>query len=58
MCSGRCTTRFRICLKHYQQKVDPNQECTFGESFTPIMSNSVVNFDPIFFPLDFKWPVS
>ena len=56
-CSGPCRTRFRVCLKHYQATIDPEQECTFGESTTPVMGNNVVNFETIAFPLDFKWPV-
>src|SRR6266487_6367603 len=56
-CSGACATKFRVCLKHYQKKVDFSHECTFGESVTPVMGNNVVNFDTIQFPLDFKWPV-
>ncbi len=56
-CLGACRTRFRVCLKHYQKVVDPEEECTFGESVTPVMGNNVANFDVIAFPLDFKWPV-
>ena len=52
---SKCDTSFRVCLKHYQKKVELNDECTFGESFVHTKSHksSVVTF-----PLDFKWPVS
>jgi hypothetical protein len=56
-CSGRCSTKFRVCLKHYQANIDPSNECTFGEFVTPVLGNNVANYDPIRFPIDFKWPV-
>ena len=56
-CPGQCRTRFRVCLKHYQVVVDPEEECTFGEALTPVVGNNVANFDVVEFPLDFKWPV-
>ena len=58
-CSGLCSTKFRVCLKHYQTTIDPSQECTFGEEVTPILgANNVLvkSASPIQFPLDFKWP--
>ena len=57
-CSGLCSTKFRVCLKHYQTTIDPLQECTFGEEVTPILgtNNVLVKSAPIQFPLDFKWP--
>ena len=59
-CSGRCATKFRVCLKHYQQTIDPSNECTFGEHVTPVMGNdaAISGYDLIRFPIDFKWPVS
>ncbi len=57
-CLSGCNTRFRVCLKHYQKVVDPDEECTFGETVTPVMANNVANFDTIAFPIEFKWPVS
>lgn len=60
LCTGSCVTKFRVCLKHYQARIDLSSSsvCTFGESFTPVLSNNIANFDVISFPLDFKWPVS
>ena len=54
-CSGLCTTKFRVCLKHYQLDIDPSHECTFGEHVTAPgeKRGSIIQF-----PLDFKWPVS
>lgn len=59
-CSGICSTKFRVCLKHYQATIDPKHECTFGEHITPVLgSNNVFVRAPVItFPLDFKWPVS
>ena len=58
-CSNSCSTKFRVCLKHYQATIDPNHECTFGEEITPVLgSNSIQSSrdEPIAFALDFKWP--
>ena len=57
-CSETCSTKFRVCLKHYQATIDPNHECTFGEEITPVLgSNSIYSTSsPIEFALDFKWP--
>ena len=58
-CSNSCSTKFRVCLKHYQATIDPNHECTFGEEITPVLgSNSIQSSrdEPIEFALDFKWP--
>ena len=54
-CSGSCSTKFRVCLKHYQLDIDPSHECTFGEHVTAPgeKRGSIIQF-----PLDFKWPVS
>ena len=55
-CSGSCSTKFRVCLKHYQLDIDPSHECTFGEHVTTPgeeKRGSIIQF-----PLDFKWPVS
>ena len=59
LCSGRCNTKFRVCLKHYQNQVDYNQECTFGEEITPVLgsNNITISRAPIKFDIDFKWPV-
>jgi len=57
-CSESCSTKFRVCLKHYQATIDPAHECTFGEEITPVLgSNSIFMSEaPIEFALDFKWP--
>ena len=58
-CTGRCETKFRVCLKHYQTVVDLNQGCTFGEEITPVLgsNNLTINRPPIKFDINFKWPV-
>ena len=56
-CSELCQTKFRVCLKHYQSHIDPNQQCTFGEQFTQVNERLSAQ-DVIQFPLDFKWPRS
>ena len=55
-CSGACSTKFRVCLKHFQLDIDPSHECTFGEHVTSPGEENRGNI--IQFPLDFKWPVS
>jgi len=57
-CAGRCNTKFRICLKHFQNQVDYNQDCTFGEEITPVLgsNNITINRAPIKFDINFKWP--
>ena len=55
-CSGLCSTKFRVCLKHYQLNIDPSHECTFGEHVTAPGEEKRGTI--IQFPLDFKWPVS
>jgi len=57
-CSGLCRTKFRVCLKHYQSRINVEDECTFGEVYTQILGNNniFVRTSPIQFPLDFKWP--
>ncbi|EEB14285.1 conserved hypothetical protein [Pediculus humanus corporis] len=66
-CSGPCRTQFRICLKHYQARIDMNSPCTFGDVVTPVLGeNSLTIMDskkgeftnPIAFKFDFTWPVS
>lgn len=59
-CTGRCETKFRVCLKHYQTVVDLNQGCTFGEEITPVLgsNNLTINRPPIKFDINFKWPGS
>ncbi|XP_024945091.1 neurogenic locus protein delta isoform X2 [Cephus cinctus] len=65
-CSGACKTRFRVCLKQYQVKIDTTSPCTYGDVLTPVLGENVVNFspgaalpsftNPIRFPFDFTWP--
>lgn len=67
-CSGPCRTRFRVCLKHYQAKIDTTSPCTFGDVITPVLGENSVHLigtaqrdgfaNPIRFPFDFTWPVS
>ena len=58
-CIGRCNTKFRICLKHYQKEVALGQGCTFGEEITPVLgsNNLTIHRPPIKFDINFKWPV-
>lgn len=66
-CTGPCRTRFRICLKHYQVKIDTTSPCTFGDVITPVLGDNSVQLsatkleefkNPIRFNFDFAWPVS
>lgn len=67
-CIGTCKTRFRVCLKHYQAKIDTTSPCTFGDVVTPVLGENTINLttqshqmgfiNPIRFPFDFTWPVS
>ncbi|CAL4061270.1 unnamed protein product [Meganyctiphanes norvegica] len=44
ICSGQCNTKFRVCLKVYQDVIDPSQPCTFGEAETPVFDRNQVDF--------------
>lgn len=67
-CSGVCKTRFRVCLKQYQVKIDTTSPCTYGDVVTPILGENRINLsanvalpsftNPIRFPFEFTWPVS
>jgi len=59
-CSEKCRTSFRICLKHYQVKIDvDNSDCTFGQYITPVLvSDNLKLSDSIKFNFNFSWPVS
>ena len=68
-CIGSCRTRFRVCLKHYQNKIDLTSACTFGDVMTPVLGDNNIHLadsagniggfaNPIRFPFDFSWPVS
>lgn len=54
---NQCATRFRVCLKHYQNAITDG-DCTFGEHITPVVGLSSMEIDiaPIEFDIDFKWP--
>ncbi|CAG5106432.1 Similar to Dl: Neurogenic locus protein delta (Drosophila melanogaster) [Cotesia congregata] len=67
-CIGTCQTRFRICLKQYQAKIDTTTPCTYGDEVTPILGGNVVNLspdvstprgftNPIRFFFNFSWPI-
>ncbi|XP_036332871.1 neurogenic locus protein delta [Rhagoletis pomonella] len=67
-CIGTCKTRFRVCLKHYQAKIDTTSQCTYGDVVTPILGENSVNLtntqkfkskgftNPIQFAFNFAWP--
>ena len=65
-CTTPCRTRFRVCLKHYQARVDTTSPCTFGDVVTPVLGDNSLQLDaapavegfsnPIRFPFDFTWP--
>ncbi|XP_034947789.1 neurogenic locus protein delta [Chelonus insularis] len=65
-CLGVCQTRFRVCLKQYQAKIDTTTPCTYGDVVTPVLGGNVVNLspdismpsftNPLRFPFDFSWP--
>ncbi|XP_076222735.1 neurogenic locus protein delta [Nomia melanderi] len=65
-CSGVCKTRFRVCLKQYQVKIDTTTPCTYGDVVTPVLGENIVNLspnvampsftNPIRFPFEFTWP--
>lgn len=67
-CSGVCQTRFRVCLKQYQVKIDTTSPCTYGDVVTPVLGENRINLsanvalpsftNPIRFPFEFTWPVS
>lgn len=43
-CTGTCSTKFRVCLKVYQEEIDPSPPCTFGEATTPVIGENDVDF--------------
>ncbi|MPC67735.1 Neurogenic locus protein delta [Portunus trituberculatus] len=46
-CTEGCNTKFRVCLKVYQDIIDPNSPCTFGEATTPILGENDVDFSKL-----------
>lgn len=57
MCGGLCTTKFRVCVKHYQVTIDHNPPCTFGEASTTDMYTDHPINQEFKFPFNFRWPV-
>ena len=59
-CSGHCRVYFRVCLKHYQNVIDTDSPCTFGEVTTPVLGNDRINDPGYTVPIafNFSWPVS
>lgn len=43
-CSEKCLTKFRVCLKVYQEVIDYHNPCTFGEITTPILGENEIDF--------------
>lgn len=57
-CGGICTTKFRVCVKHYQVTIDHNPPCTFGEAVTSELFGDKIVAQEFKFPFNFRWPVS
>nr|BAK53861.1 delta [Gryllus bimaculatus] len=67
-CAVPCRTRFRVCLKHYQAKIDPSSPCTFGDVITPVLGGNNISLEdtapvaedgftnPMRFHFEFTWP--
>lgn len=66
-CTAPCRTRFRVCLKHFQNTIDTTSACTFGDVMTPVLGENNIHLgdsatnvpgfsNPIRFPFDFSWP--
>ncbi|KAF3693386.1 Delta-like protein C [Channa argus] len=54
-----CRIFFRVCLKHWQEVINPEPPCTYGTALTDIFgadSNSISQSAPIRVPFNFKWP--
>lgn len=59
-CSHPCRIFFRVCLKHYQNNIDTDTPCTFGEVTTPVLGNNGIQASGYIVPIhfNFSWPVS
>lgn len=59
-CSNPCRIFFRVCLKHYQNNIDTDTPCTFGEVTTPVLGNNGIQTPGYIVPIpfNFSWPVS
>ncbi|GLG99206.1 Uncharacterized protein GBIM_05717 [Gryllus bimaculatus] len=67
-CAVPCRTRFRVCLKHYQAKIDTKSPCTFGDVITPVLGGNNISLEdtapvaedgftnPMRFHFEFTWP--
>jgi Golgi apparatus protein 1 len=54
-----CLTSFRVCLKHYQVLVDTDSPCTYGDIYTPVLGDKIIEQDFVIrFPFNFTWTVS
>lgn len=59
-CTSPCRIFFRVCLKHYQNNIDTDTPCTFGEVTTPVLGNNGIQ-NPgytVGIQFNFSWPVS
>lgn len=59
-CSGPCNVYFRVCLKHYQNKIDTDTPCTFGEVTTQVLGEDSISNPGYIIPIpfNFSWTVS
>ncbi|RZF46822.1 hypothetical protein LSTR_LSTR008054 [Laodelphax striatellus] len=60
LCTGRCSTVFRVCLKEYQSNVTSTGSCSFGNTSSPVLGgNSFTITDPdngkLVLPFSFRW---
>ena len=57
-CSHPCRIFFRVCLKHYQNNIDTDTPCTFGEVTTPVLGNNGIQASGYIVPIhfNFSWP--
>ncbi|KAK7605289.1 hypothetical protein V9T40_007147 [Parthenolecanium corni] len=62
-CTGSCRTRFRVCLKHFQNVIDMKSPCTFGVVSTSVLGGNNVTvadgseWQTIKFKFDFAWTI-
>ncbi|KAG8224530.1 hypothetical protein J437_LFUL004221 [Ladona fulva] len=55
---SHCIARFRVCLKHYQARIDNSSPCIFGTFLSaPVdLKEGAILDHPIQFRFDFAWP--
>lgn len=60
LCSSPCRIYFRVCLKHYQNNIDIESPCTFGEVTTQVLGEDRISSPGYIVPIpfNFSWPVS